>query len=76
MKGLFVTCSNGIISVFGLYDGDNVEFYSIDGVMLGKKKSANGKVDIALHNNIETLIIKARLGNIKIFSKYKIIRCI
>ena len=69
MKGLFVTCSNGIISIFGLYDGDNVEFYSIDGVMLGKKKSANGKVDISLHNNIETLIIKTRLGNIKIFSK-------
>lgn len=65
--GVVVAAGGGIVTVSGLSDGAKVEFYSIDGKLIGAEKANSGTASIATSEHV--VICKVGRKNIKILVK-------
>lgn len=67
MHGVVVAAEGGIVTVSGLSDGAKVEFYSIDGKLIGAEKANGGTVSIKTSEHV--VICKVGRKSIKILVK-------
>ena len=67
MRGVVVAAENGIVTVSGLSDGEKVEFYAIDGKLIGAQKASGSTVSIATSEHV--VICKMGGSSIKILVK-------
>lgn len=67
MRGVVVAAEGGIVTVSGLSDGAKVEFYSIDGKLIGAEKANSGTASIATSEHV--VICKVGRKSIKILVK-------
>ena len=67
MRGVVVAAEGGIVTVSGLSDGEKVEFYAIDGKLIGEQKANSGTVSIATSEHV--IICKMGEASIKILVK-------
>ena len=67
MRGVVVAADGGIVTVSGLNDGEKVEFYSVDGKLIGAQKANGGTVSIATAEHI--VICKMGGASIKMLVK-------
>lgn len=67
MRGVVVTAGNGFVSVSGLKDGEQVQFYGTDGKMLGSQKAVNGTA--SLSTSASVVICKMGATSIKVIVK-------
>ena len=66
-RGVVVAAEGGIVTVSGLSDGEKVEFYAIDGKLIGEQKANSGTVSIATSEHV--VICKMGGASIKILVK-------
>ena len=52
MRGVVVTADKGFVSVSGLNDGEQVQFYATDGKMLGSQKAVNGTASLSTSESV------------------------
>ena len=67
MRGVVVAAEGGIVTVSGLSDSEKVEFYAIDGKLIGEQKANSGTVSIATSEHV--IICKMGEASIKILVK-------
>ena len=67
MRGVVVAAEGGIVTVSGLSDGAKVEFFSIDGKLIGAEKANSGTASIKTSEHV--VICKVGRKNIKILVK-------
>lgn len=67
MRGVVVAAEGGIVTVSGLSDGAKVEFYSIDGKLIGAEKANSGTASIKTSEHV--VICKVGRKSIKILVK-------
>lgn len=67
MRGVVVAADGGIVTVSGLNDGEKVEFYSVDGKLIGSQKANSGTVSIATSEPV--VICKMGGASIKMLVK-------
>ena len=67
MRGVVVAAEGGIVTVSGLSDGAKVEFFSIDGKLIGAEKANSGTASIKTSEH--AVICKVGRKNIKILVK-------
>ena len=67
MRGVVVAAESGIVTVSGLSDGEKVEFYAVDGKLIGAQKASNGTASIATSEHV--VICKMGSTSIKILVK-------
>ena len=67
MRGVVVAADGGIVTVSGLNDGEKVEFYSVDGKLIGSQKANSGTVSIATSGSV--VICKMGGASIKMLVK-------
>ena len=67
MRGVVVTADNGFVSVSGLKDGEQVQFYGTDGKMLGSQEAVNGTA--SLSTSASVVICKMGATSLKVIVK-------
>ena len=67
MRGVVVAADDGIVTVSGLNAGEKVEFYSVDGKLIGAQKANSGTVSIATSEPV--VICKMGGASIKMLVK-------
>lgn len=67
MRGVVVAADGGIVTVSGLNAGEKVEFYSVDGKLIGAQKANSGTVSIA--TSAPVVICKMSGASIKMLVK-------
>ena len=67
MRGVVVAAENGIVTVSGLSDAEMVEFYSVDGKLIGAQKASGSTVSIVTSEHV--VICKMGGASIKILVK-------
>jgi len=67
MRGVVVAAEGGIVTVSGLTDGEQVEFYATDGKLVGSQKAVSGTAGIATSEPV--VICKMGSASIKIHVK-------
>ncbi len=67
MRGVVVTADNGFVSVNGLKDGEQVQFYGTDGKMLGSQKAVNGTASLSTSESV--VICKMGATSLKVIVK-------
>lgn len=67
MRGIVVSSEGGIVTVSGLSDGEKVEFYAVDGKLVGAQKAVNGTASIATPEPV--VICKMGSTSIKVLVK-------
>ena len=67
MRGVVVTTDNGFVSVSGLNDGEQVQFYAMDGKMLGSQKAVNGTASLSTSESV--VICKVGTTSLKVLVK-------
>ena len=67
MRGVVVAAEGGIVTVSGLSDGEKVEFYAVDGKLIGAQKASGGTTSIATSEHV--VICKMGGASIKILVK-------
>ena len=67
MRGVVVAADDGIVTVSGLNAGEKVEFYSVDGKLIGAQKANSGTVSIA--TSAPVVICKMGGASIKMLVK-------
>ncbi|MEH2914285.1 hypothetical protein V7U47_03420 [Segatella copri] len=66
-RGVVASAHDGIISLFGLDDGEVVKFFAADGKYLGSTVAANGAASYAVSESL--VIAKVGKNSIKIAMK-------
>lgn len=67
MRGVVVAADGGIVTVSGLNAGEKVEFYSVDGKLIGAQRANSGTVSIATSEPV--VICKMGGASIKMLVK-------
>jgi hypothetical protein len=67
MRGVVVAADDGIVTVSGLNAGEKVEFYSVDGKLIGAQRANSGTVSIATSEPV--VICKMSGASIKMLVK-------
>lgn len=67
MRGVVVSADEGVVSVSGLDNGEQVLFYRVDGSMLGKQKAQSGAASLATSEKI--VIVKVGDSSMKVLVK-------
>lgn len=68
-RGIVASYNDGVISISGLNNDEQVSFYGIDGVLIGSQRSINGEIHYAVGYNKEVVIAKIGDEAIKIVAK-------
>lgn len=62
-RGVLVQQNDGVLTISGLNDGEQVSLYSVDGTLLGKAKAIGGTASYTVANN---QIVIAKIGSASI----------
>ena len=68
-RGIVASYNDGVISISGLNNDEQVSFYGIDGILIGSQRSINGEIHYAVGYNKEIVIAKIGDEAIKIVTK-------
>jgi len=65
-RGIMVSTDGGIITIKGLTDGENVNFYTVSGILLGSAKATNGTALYSANTSDQIIIAKIGTQSIKV----------
>ncbi len=68
-RGIIATCNNGIITISGLKAQENVTFYTVNGVQLGRAAAIDGTATFAMKASGDMVIAKFGSTSMKIATK-------
>ena len=68
MSGIVASSNGGVVTLSGLNNNEQVNFYSVDGKIIGNVNAINGKASLAAKAG-EIVIAKFGESNIKIVVK-------
>ena len=66
-RGIVASAHDGIVSISGLYNGEVVKFYSVDGKLLGSSSAVDGVASCAVSESM--IIAKIGMDTIKVLIK-------
>lgn len=63
-RGLVATSDQGLVSVSGLNDGEQVQFYNVDGKLLSRQTAQGDSAGLATQEKM--VIVKVGTANLKV----------